>query len=118
MYEAHKRAWVEALRSGNYQQAHGLLCEIDGEGEPVGYCCLGVLCDLAAKDCAPVTRRLNKEELRVEFDDSIGYLPQSVRDWANLNSDDPTVDGKPLTHWNDSDKLSFSELADLIEEHL
>jgi hypothetical protein len=38
-----KKAWVEALRSGEYEQGFGAL-NITGK-----YCCLGVLCDLAAK---------------------------------------------------------------------
>lgn len=49
-----QRLWVEALESGKYEQTKGLLCEIGiDEGEfvvqktkPVGYCCLGVLCEV------------------------------------------------------------------------
>ena len=40
--------WVEALRSGNYPQTQGKLYRSD-DGDvftSVGYCCLGVLCDL------------------------------------------------------------------------
>ena len=36
--------WVKALESGEYKQGHQLLNK-DNE-----FCCLGVLCDLAAKD--------------------------------------------------------------------
>lgn len=35
--------WVAALRSGEYKQATGTLCQLDAEGKPEGYCCLGVL---------------------------------------------------------------------------
>jgi len=44
-----KQKWLEALRSGNYEQAIGLLCQYEmreGQVVPRGYCCLGVLCDV------------------------------------------------------------------------
>lgn len=40
-----KAAWLEALRSGDYQQTKSIL-----RGHDNTFCCLGVLCDLAAKD--------------------------------------------------------------------
>ncbi len=41
-----KNRWLEALRSGKYEQATGaLMAEIDDGA--VGYCCLGVLCDIS-----------------------------------------------------------------------
>ena len=39
-----KKRLIVALRSGDYKQTRGALCE-DG-----GYCCLGVLCELAMID--------------------------------------------------------------------
>ena len=43
-----KQRWVDALRSGEYQQTTGVLhrTHSDEDDEPVGHCCLGVLCDL------------------------------------------------------------------------
>lgn len=47
------KAWVAALRSGEYDQTKGALRRTAGpalpEDTPPGYCCLGVLCDVAAK---------------------------------------------------------------------
>ena len=40
-----KAQWVEALRSGKYKQAKGVLHKVGG-----GYCCLGVLCDVLGKE--------------------------------------------------------------------
>lgn len=38
------REWIEALRSGEFSQVSGTLCQYSAKtGEPVGYCCLGVL---------------------------------------------------------------------------
>lgn len=45
------QAWAKALRSGEYKQTTGALrrsAVSDTQGE--GYCCLGVLCDIAAKN--------------------------------------------------------------------
>lgn len=44
-----KKAWVAALRSGDYQQiTGGLKRRARGDGEPeLGYCCLGVLAEVA-----------------------------------------------------------------------
>lgn len=42
--------WVTALRSGQYEQTRGRLTgetHVDGR---IGYCCLGVLCDLAEQE--------------------------------------------------------------------
>src|SRR6478752_1443394 len=39
-----KARWVKALKSGDYQQAEGALVK------DARHCCLGVLCDMFAKD--------------------------------------------------------------------
>jgi hypothetical protein len=44
-----KAKWIEALRSGKFPQATGELKKIRS-GEVVGFCCLGVLCELTGKD--------------------------------------------------------------------
>jgi hypothetical protein len=51
-----KQQWLDALRSGEYEQTRGRLrrgMPLDPEdlddGYNAGYCCLGVLCDLAVK---------------------------------------------------------------------
>jgi hypothetical protein len=38
---------VEALESGNYQQARGYLRVLNSDGTAKGYCCLGVACDIS-----------------------------------------------------------------------
>lgn len=43
-----KAEWLTALRSGEYKQVEGYLKREREDGE-VGYCCLGVLCDVIAK---------------------------------------------------------------------
>jgi hypothetical protein len=141
-----KAKWLAALRSGEYKQTQGVLAHTffsEGEnGEVTGYCCLGVLCDLAVKDGVippPVKdyggdwkygafdRVLYDEGDYKEYDTSETGLPMTVREWAGLDvSDedpkwtDPTPDepsNYTLAGANDSGK-TFAEIADIIEEHL
>jgi hypothetical protein len=106
--------WCAALRSGEYQQGRGQLRRHDG------YCCLGVLTDLAIKAGAPTVLLSWDDEdedgLSVE-----GELPDDVRVWAGLADNDPVLDpGEPgaLWHtaaWHNDNGESFAEIADLID---
>jgi hypothetical protein len=111
-----KTKWVEALRSGGYEQGTGALRRNDK------FCCLGVLCDLAAKE-EVVEVGIDEHSYKVTFDGSRNYLPDSVQNWAELdhnprvpspeNTDVPTY----LAYLNDEGR-PFSEIADIIEENL
>lgn len=86
-----KELWLNALKSGHYQQGVGRLHNHKGK-----MCCLGVLCDLYIKahptqaawvkahtisDC--YTFRSSDGEVRCELS-----LPKVVNDWAGLGSFD------------------------------
>lgn len=101
-----KQAWTEALLSGNYDQTKARL--YDGDN---GFCCLGVLCDLYLKE-----KNLEWESKHTIFG-QYEYLPESVMKWAELDNDNPKVNGEFLSELNDGGK-PFSEIAKLIEEHL
>jgi hypothetical protein len=45
-----KEKWVRALRSGEYAQGKGLLREYNPVHKQDQFCCLGVLCDIVAKE--------------------------------------------------------------------
>lgn len=132
-----KTKWVNALRSGDYEQGQGALKKPNGQ-----YCCLGVLCDLydkhrmeefaAESSWAVDTVSLN-EYISVLGDRSeVGVPPNAVVDWAGLphNNPDILVDLEdeieeekyqyelPIAELNDDHGLTFNELADLIEEQL
>lgn len=116
-----KADWVSALRSGEYSQGHGAL------QKGGGFCCLGVLCDLAVKagveltignacgcgddDCSP----------GVTYNNNESYPPTPVLDWAGMSSMDPIVkyggETRTLSALNDEGR-SFEEIANLIEEQL
>lgn len=113
-----KARWLAALRSGEYQQGQDAL-RLNGK-----FCCLGVLCDLAAKD------GVGKWDLSLHFNDGDSVADDvptdKVREWAGLDQVNPQlnipdVDGcerfAPIADLNDSG-LSFAQLADEIERQL
>jgi hypothetical protein len=123
-----KQRWVEALRSGEYKQTREEL--YDGNG---GYCCLGVLCDLAIKDGVldkwddyidrwyPNSDELEGAGLEgLWADDEL--LPAKAQHWAGLTNHAPNVPfqdtKKSLSILNDEFRLDFNTIADLIEEQL
>lgn len=117
-----KAKWLTALRSGEYPQTTGTLHrtadyrETDwSDAKPAGWCCYGVLCDVAVKEGLKVIRKTD-EDLEY-FDGVIDYLPPSVVEWAELPSNDPEVRGESLAIRNDNG-VTFAEIADLIEEQL
>jgi len=107
-----KQKWVSALRSGEYQQGQ---CYLRTDN---GFCCLGVLCDLYAKENNVEWNLVNNGHT-YEFQDKESYLPSSVRKWAGVEGCNPHInDGESnLSVLNDSGS-TFNEIADLIEEHL
>lgn len=126
--------WTEALRSGDYQQATGTLVDIDyRNGEIVGHCCLGVLCDLAVKAdvevycVGPMEHRgeydpTDPEDVYwtgVTYDSSDALLPKSVMNWAGMSTSDGSWEDGPdsLASLNDNG-LTFHKIARLIEENV
>jgi hypothetical protein len=69
-----KTKWLEALRSGQYQQEGGSLCtstyDSTGKTLTVGYCCLGVLMEV-----------VDGENVFESWSDEDGTLP--INDWYN-----------------------------------
>jgi hypothetical protein len=128
-----KKAWVKALRSGEYAQSTGALCNLKNVGTESrdeyavkGYCCLGVLTDLAVKAEVAQWERsgdgLPVQGVRETIEPGINtvvtaLLPQNVMDWAGLEQTNPLIRGKSLASMNDEGK-SFEEIADVIEEGL
>lgn len=118
-------AWVAALRSGDYAQGKGRLHrKIDGVTEE--FCCLGVLCDLAAKAGLGEWRTSEHDgDGQVQdfvwgedTDDSV--LPGHVVRWAGLRGGSPVVETEEgilltLTVLNDNQEWDFNRIADAIE---
>ncbi len=121
-----KAEWIKALRSGEYKQAKGdLRVRLDPEGKEYGFCCLGVLCDMYAKEkgiekpwsgegvggCGDgVYTKFNGKQRN-------GTLVQEVKDWAGLEYGNGkyTADNS-LAIDNDNGK-TFAEIADIIDKN-
>lgn len=126
-----KEEWIAALRSGEYIQGQSALKQkfIDEETKETKfkYCCLGVLCELAAKEDIVKAYDPSVSYPSMGFVDPVqpytketSYLPQAVQTWAGLYSrtasyGPPNV-GRSLAQDNDTGK-TFEEIANIIEKH-
>lgn len=106
-----KQKWVDALRSGKYEQGRFLLKNNDGQ-----YCCLGVLCDLAVQEGVA---RETAESDEFYYDGDALTPPPSVKEWAGSNLEYLDIGGEGefefYAELNDYDDLTFDQIADLIE---
>jgi len=101
------KLWVEALRSGEYEQ--GKDCLSNGDE----FCCLGVACDLYSKYNKPILFIL--ENGVKSYDGDTVFLPFVVQDWLGLKSHSGVFsNANSLAQMNDGG-LTFKEIADMIE---
>lgn len=132
------RKWHDALLSGQYQQTIGrlrrtTLAEGDAEANaayPLGHCCLGVACDLAAPDAwgmgsddfvhgygsDNVLSPPALEWLDIEQDDPLLKVPEHLRE---KEEDDPDGDIPELSRaitLNDAEGFTFAQIAACIRE--
>jgi len=124
-----KEAWVNALRSGKYEQSSERLRSVSG------YCCLGVLCDIYAQEHNTEWEFRGNEETNLQpmdywyYEGESEFLPESVMDWAELKTNNPQLrvdveDGED--NWNYKEGVSnlndsgytFTTIANLIEAQL
>jgi hypothetical protein len=105
-----KKKWVAALRSGKYSQGQFALRNNNG------FCCLGVLCDIHRKETGEGSWKEN--EYKTGKASQLGLLPRPVMKWASLSRNyGIRVKGFTLTAMNDERGSSFSQIADVIEQH-
>lgn len=109
--------WVDALRSGNYEQGQQVL-QASGR-----YCCLGVACKVAQDNgvdvCTSDEGRLLGNTLASQrptqhwlgLRNNLGELPGN----ASFEPDNENLTS--LITLNDDRALSFEEIADRIETH-
>lgn len=111
-----KKEWVAALRSGEYKQGRGYLCDYGL------YCCLGVLCDIVHKKGGVEKHGVSDI---IEYGESCesGVLPSEVIAFCDISMADPCVSydsdikNTGLAFINDQG-ANFNEIADIIEEQL
>lgn len=111
-----KAKWLEALRSGDYQQTTERLQDCGG------FCCLGVLTDIYAKETG-IGEWVVDEDGDLIFQTSLEeegtILPEEVKAWAELDSTHPSImmpDGylTSLAELNDGGD-AFTDIAEKIE---
>lgn len=113
------KKWVEALRSGEFQQVAGCLRDA-GSG---AMCCLGVACEVYRRDTGGGewggAEFDGASRFSVGDDGNVSYLPDTVRKWLGLA--DPAgayvvnvASMNALSSQND-EGASFTEIADIIE---
>jgi hypothetical protein len=108
-----KDQWVKALRSGEYEQTRNLLHRVDG-----GYCCLGVLSELAVQaGVIPPARREKDDPHAWYYGPDECILPLPVENWAGLNGSSESATVGQLMRLNDKGD-SFAIIADVIEARL
>lgn len=138
--------WVDALRSGEYAQTKGVLYRkepgryekwdagirgYESVDAPTGYCCLGVLCDIAEKNGVDFSDTVEVYDLETDdvvevtragdwWRDDVGSLPVAAQDWLGILDDDPELFFDEDKRWtaagaNDELGLTFAEIADKVE---
>lgn len=96
-----KRDWIRALKSGEYKQGKERLRRAGR------YCCLGVLCDLYAKE------RGIEADMRGLSEDGANELPsRAVLEWAGIYQ--YCEESYNLARANDAGE-SFDEIAKRIQ---
>lgn len=119
-----KQAWIDALRSGEFNQCTGALGKL-ADGGGINYCCLGVLATIAGAG-----HRFTPDEgegiLVFDFGDGSEYsgiIPLSLRDTIvsdlPLSQDATGIPGdnelmRTLSSKNDRG-ATFNEIADYLE---
>lgn len=113
-----KQKWLDALRSGQYEQTRGNL------RNKQGFCCLGVLCDLYSKETQTEWGNESLDFRGVKaFLGEYATLPGEVMKWAGLEESNPTfkvdefschVSLACLNDYGDD----FEKIAKVIEEQL
>lgn len=111
------KKWVEALRSGEYEQCSKQLRK--KHRGAYRYCCLGVAADISSLG------NWNNNEFISGLQREDQVLVENVKIWLGLNTSHGRLDIKKTTggiqhitlaELNDEGK-SFSEIADIIEKY-
>lgn len=126
-----KQKWIDALRSGKYEQGSEKLRSVSG------YCCLGVLCDLYAQEHNVEWEFRGRGGTYLQpqdywyFEEESEFLPESVMEWAGLKTNNPRVrvdveDNEDEDEWFYQDEIAivndsgytFNDLSKIIEQQL
>lgn len=99
-------SWIEALRSEKYLKSEGAL------KNEKGFCPFGVLCDISGLG----SWISDPYSTKYQYLGQINYLPKEVRAWAGISDKEIGELTAYMIVYNDQVKLSFSEIAMLLEK--
>jgi len=107
-----KQAWIDALKSGEFQQGYGFLKRAEK------FCCLGVLCEVMIARGANITRRLTDDEQEEDklitlYSGERSLLSEELLNLAGLSWDEQIV----VMHKNDDTRSSFDEIAAYLKRN-
>lgn len=128
------KKWVEELRSGEHAQAQNKLkARVDsGPDAPVGFCCLGVACDLYGRETG-LGKWVEEEDGtfmfvsvgdEVMFSNQEEFLPLPVMRWLGISENDGAFKKEVMiddcsTHGSlvslNDHSYTFEQIADVIE---
>lgn len=102
--------WVRRLNSGKYRQSTGYL-----RTQSNGYCCLGVLCDIAVESgIIPAPIAVEGQEYYA-YGKATAIPPTEVRKWVGLRDPLGNINkAEGLARMNDQGK-TFSDIAKIVE---
>lgn len=122
--------WIKTLKSGKYKQGRGQLRQtrvVDGKCE-ISYCCLGVLCDLAAKDGGRQwgggTQEYYGEGVNYFYPPGVilRFIFLTEKEKSTLNEAEcnhlAKLRSRELAEMNDGRLASFEEIADHIKKKI
>jgi len=101
MFKRIKKLWMEALRSGDYEQGASHLCIMENDGK-MKHCCLGVLTELWFKEVRSSwewsVEGLKTQKRKGSAGESMtsSYLPIEVANWAGLNEENPKIEPRDI----------------------
>jgi hypothetical protein len=106
--EKNRKKWVKALRSGKYKQGRSHLRREDR------FCCLGVACDLHAKETGGQWVEISGTW---SYAEESGILPREVRDWLGFDDGRGLIGDDLCLAASNDDGASFEEIAQMIETY-
>lgn len=104
-WKNNREVWVRALKSGAFKQGTGALRTLDDE-----FCCLGVYAYLTG--IKPVK---HKSERVFKYNSVASHIPLDLLDFAGIRDGLGQYGTGALYKDNDSRKLSFDQIAEIIK---
>ena len=112
--EVHK-AWIDALRSGEFKQCRNAMTFLEEDGT-FSHCCLSVLNTIGQKANPDLNLRMVEGYwIDNELISPASRIAKSLVEWAGLTDQYFEIGDHIPAGLNDLDELTFEEIADILE---